>query len=176
MNIFFLHRNLRKCAKYHLDRHCVKMILEYTQLLCTAICVSYNGNKELESKPENKSLLKKTHVNHPCSIWVRTNIENWRWLKTLALELCSEYTYRYEKIHKLQSLIEKLEEPKLPQENFFDPPQCMPDEYKNENVIIAYREYYIKGKAHLHYWKNNKPAWKKRKIPKFIRKRIKKHD
>jgi hypothetical protein len=36
MNIFYLHENTTECAKQHLDKHVVKMILEYAQLLSTA--------------------------------------------------------------------------------------------------------------------------------------------
>ena len=36
MNIFYLHKDTRKCAEYHNDKHTVKMILEYAQLLSTA--------------------------------------------------------------------------------------------------------------------------------------------
>ena len=35
MNIFFLHTDTQECAKQHLDKHVVKMILEYAQLLST---------------------------------------------------------------------------------------------------------------------------------------------
>ena len=35
MNIFYLDHDQKKCAQMHTDRHCVKMILEYAQLLCT---------------------------------------------------------------------------------------------------------------------------------------------
>ena len=36
MNIFYLDENPKKCAKYHCDKHVVKMIIEYAQLLSTA--------------------------------------------------------------------------------------------------------------------------------------------
>ena len=36
MNIFYLHNDPSTCAKMHVDKHCVKMILEYAQLLSTA--------------------------------------------------------------------------------------------------------------------------------------------
>ena len=36
MNIFFLDYDVVKCAKYHCDKHVVKMILETAQLLCGA--------------------------------------------------------------------------------------------------------------------------------------------
>lgn len=43
---------------------------------------------------------------------------------------------------------------------FTQPPQCMPDEYKHPNSVIAYRKYYAGEKAHFAKWKNgNVPAW-----------------
>lgn len=39
MNLFYLDKNLDKCAEYHVDKHVNKMILEAAQLLCTAIWV-----------------------------------------------------------------------------------------------------------------------------------------
>ena len=36
MNIFYLDTNPALCAEYHCDKHVVKMIIEYAQLLSTA--------------------------------------------------------------------------------------------------------------------------------------------
>ena len=154
MNIFYLHHNTRKCAKYHVDRHVVKMILETCQLLCTAIWLSGGTAK-----------YRKTHENHPCAIWTRSNTGNWLWLHSLGLELCSEYTFRYGKVHKTEAILRELSVPSnIPKGEFQPPPQAMPDEFKNVSCRKAYRDYYAKGKAHLHFWKN-------RKIPNFILKR-----
>ena len=141
---------------WHVDRHVVKMILELCQLLCTAIWLS---GGEAYCKP--------THQNHPSAIWTRANKSNWLWLQTLALALCEEYTFRYGKQHKLETIIRELQVPDLPDEDFYDPPQAMPVEYKHEDAITAYRNYYILGKSHLHFWKN-RHAWKNQNIPKFI--------
>lgn len=159
MNIFYLHHLQRKCARWYVDRHVIKMILETCQLLCTAIWLS---GGEAYCKP--------THQNHPCSIWTRASKQNWKWLRRLGIALCKEYTFRYNKTHKLESVIRNLSVPNLPDLEFQCPPCAMPDQYKIENnVIMSYRNYYCKGKAHLHFWKNQKPAFKNRKIPKFIR-------
>ena len=160
MNIFFLHYNPTICAKYHVDRHVVKMILETCQLLCTAIQLT----KEIND-PEPP--YKKTHENHPSSIWSRKSKKNWSWLKELGIALCKEYTYRYNKIHKCENIIKNLNCPNLSDDEFTEPSQAMPDEYKDKSSIIAYRLYYACGKKHLHHHKN-RHAWKNRKIPKFI--------
>jgi hypothetical protein len=156
MNIFYLHYNVKKCAIYHLDRHVVKMILETCQLLCTAIWLA---GGEAYCKP--------THKNHPSAIWCRANKSNWIWLKNLGIALCEEYTYRYGKKHRLEDIIRNLEVPSIPDGDFYEPTQAMPEEYKDPSSLIAYRNYYILGKKHLHFWKT-RHAWKKRAIPNFI--------
>ena len=47
MNIFYLDEDVQKCAEYHVDRHVVKMILEYAQLLSTAHRVLDGDDKKL---------------------------------------------------------------------------------------------------------------------------------
>jgi len=36
MNIFYLHNDPKTCAEQHLDKHVVKMLIEYAQLMSTA--------------------------------------------------------------------------------------------------------------------------------------------
>ena len=36
MNIFYLHKDPVICAEYHIDKHVVKMPIEYAQLMSTA--------------------------------------------------------------------------------------------------------------------------------------------
>lgn len=169
MNIFFLHRNPKKCAKYHVDRHVVKMILETAQMLCTAIWIVMDEDY-LEKNPPP---YKKTHYNHPSNVWARKSKKNWQWLHSLGLELCKEYTYRYGKVHKSQAIIESIECPSaLSDDEFTSPTPAMPDKYKGNSSLKSYRRYYLKEKSHIHIWKNSKGisrhAWKKRKVPKFI--------
>ena len=143
MNIFFLSADPEECARLHVDKHVVKMIIEYLQLLCSAIWMV---------NPERNPPYRLTHKNHPCSIWVRQCKLNWLWLQALALELCAEYTYRYGKTHSAQEIIETLDVPDLPDLGFSCPPQCMDDKYKNQDPIEAYRAFYRYGKAHIHSW------------------------
>jgi hypothetical protein len=153
MNIFFLHIDPKTCAEMHVDKHVVKMILELAQLLCSAHHLS---NSEYEPP------YKLTHKNHPSAIWTRSSKSNYRWLVSLAKELCKEYTYRYEKIHKTEKYIDDLAQniPPLPDTDFTQPLQAMPDEYKEKDSIDAYRNYYFYAKKHLHTWKKReKPQW-----------------
>lgn len=137
MNIFYLDKNPVTSAKAMTDKHVVKMILESAQLLCTAHHV-LDGEKE--------GLYKKTHVNHPSSVWVRSSKANYNWLYTHFIALSNEYTRRYEKKHKTVVLLaDILSEPPLNiQENdFTEPPYAMPPKYHMENAVKSYRAYYV---------------------------------
>ena len=77
------------------------MILESTQLLCTAHHLSPN---KMGYKPPYKL----THKNHPSALWTRESVSNYKWLCKLGKELCIEYTYRYNKEHKSEKYIDEL--------------------------------------------------------------------
>ena len=156
MNIFILDSDHKKCAKFHNNKHIVKMPLETAQLLCSVHHLS-NTNKNIIP-------YRLTHKNHPASIWCRTSLSNYNWLIKLGKQLCYEYTYRYNKRHKCQDVIEWCEnnKPNLKDIGLTKFAQCMPDQYKHEDAVKAYREYYIKDKKHLAAWKNrNIPRWYK---------------
>lgn len=146
MNIFILHLIPLLCAQMHVDKHVVKMILETTQLLCSA-----HHMVNSDYKPPYKL----THKNHPCSIWVRTSLSNYTWLCKLGIELCKEYTYRYGKVHKCQEYIQDLykNKPPLPRLGFTTPAQAMPVEYKCQDPVEAYRAYYFFEKHPILSWK-----------------------
>ena len=154
MNIFYLDHDLKKCAEYHVDRHCTKMIIEYAQLLSSAHWMS-----------GGEAPYKLVHKNHPCSIWTRESIDNYRWLCELGIELSKEYTYRYGKFHKSSEVIHWCldNEPNLPNIGMTPFRLAMPDEFKCECPIESYRNYYNGGKVHLF-------KWKQREIPFFIEK------
>lgn len=137
------------------------MTLELTQLLYT--CLHITSPELLIHAPFNKSGqkgYKPCHQNHPSSIWTRRSIHNYKWLCSLGIELCKEYTFRYNKIHSCQEHIEWLakQTPNLTDVPFTQPLQAMPDKYKNSDSIKAYRNYYIHEKAYF-------SKWSKRKIP-----------
>ena len=154
MNIFILDEDHKLSAEYHVDKHIVKMPLELAQLLCTAHHLSGTDPKIVPYRA--------THNNHPCSIWTRTSKSNYLWLCKLGLELCYEYTYRYGKVHKCQSIIEWCSNnvPKIPDIDLTPFAQAMPEELKDPDPIKAYRQYYNRDKKHLFSWKHRKaPQW-----------------
>ena len=44
--------------------------------------------------------------------------------------------------------------------DFYQPPQCMPDEYKGEDSVEAYQKYYMGEKSSFCVWKKRPtPEW-----------------
>ena len=176
-------KNPQKCAEMHVDKHCVKMILEYAQLLSTAHRVldgvltdglSQSGRKRklyVLNDSRNEILYSATHVNHPSAVWCRQSDSNYMWLAELLEECCKEYSYRYGKIHKVESsgLMQSLKNifPKnIPNKPFTEPTPAMPDECKVPgNSLMSYHNYYNMNKSHLWSWKgkiNSRP------VPKWL--------
>ena len=159
MNIFFLDYDVKKCAKYHVDKHVVKMILETAQLLCGVHHVTVHDTVHVPYKL--------SHKNHPCSIWTRKSLSNYLYLCELGLELCKEYTYRYGKRHKSQDVIEwcLVNRPNIKDIGFTEPAKAMPDEYKVDSVVESYRNYYRGAKVSFAVWKNREnPFWFEEKV------------
>lgn len=155
MNIFVLDKNIKVCAKYHCDKHVVKMILEYAQMICTAHHLCYNDNLHY------KIPYKKTHENHPCARWVRDSLANYFWLLALTKELNNEYRFRYNKSvdHKSWTAIKDLPLPKIKNIGLTKWARAMPQEVKiGKNIINSYRNYYKTHKQHiLSYTNRQKP-------------------
>lgn len=182
MNIFFLDYCTKTCAEQHVDKHVVKMILEYAQLLSTAHRI-LDGNEYLDKTANGRNikrwkldnakldsiLFKASHINHPSAKWARESKANYRWLASLLHNLCEEYTHRYGKIHSVQrsGLAEILRNnypANFPENDIItrtDPPPAMPDECKVAgNSIQSYHNYYIMKKNHFAKWtKRDIPEW-----------------
>lgn len=142
MNIFILSLIPKECAQMHCDKHCVKMILEYAQLLSCAHHI-------LDEEKAIQGIYKKTHVNHPCAIWTRKTDTNYEWLYSLFVSLCDEYTHRYNKIHltdtKMRTLLKN--KPKnIPSGSLTPFALAMPNMYKRDCAIKSYMLYYIHSK------------------------------
>ena len=145
MNIFVLDRDPEIAAQFLMDKHVVKMALETAQILSTI-----NGGPYLP-----------THTDHPCVRWASEAIDNYRWLVKHGLAICSEYTYRYGKIHKCQEVIWLLEDPYEIELPAGSTPfvKCMPPTYKQFDVVESYRRYY-ESKASFAAWTiREKPYW-----------------
>ena len=181
MNIFYLDNDPVEAARAHLDKHVVKMILEYAQLLCTAHRI-IDGTQVIEKKYVNGSLPARyrnvkrwkldderdellytaTHVNHPSAIWARQTSCNYEWLYKLFCATCDEYTYRYGKVHltdtKLRDILKQHPKNIGRSKIFVGPTPAMPDECKViGDHLASYKKYYIDKKADMAKWTNREP-------------------
>jgi hypothetical protein len=177
MNIFVLDPDAATSARMMCDKHVVKMILESCQLLSTAHHVldgepvmTKGKKKEYKTFSNgNMSICRCTMINHPCTIWARETRDNYLWLWKHAHALCKEYTRRYSKVHVMEKMLV---------DELYDPPaniikskltpfaQAMPDEYKDNDAVIAYRKYYLGEKTRFAKWKfTEEPKWFTEKQP-----------
>jgi hypothetical protein len=157
MNIFVLNDDPYMAAADHCDKHVVKMILESCQLLSTALTFY---------RCTASGLYKPTHLNHPCSIWVRESRDNYLWLCDLTAALLNEYDIRYGLrkgiSHKSVPVLNVCAKHyrKIPYGVQTKHPKCMPDEYISTSVVKSYRNYYIGDKSRFAEWRYTKtPSW-----------------
>lgn len=160
MNIFVTSECPEQSARWLCDKHCIKMLLESTQLLCTAY---HEQGKQAPYKP--------SHRNHPSSIWTRMSYDNFQWLIAHAHGISDEYTVRYGKTHKSKAVLEWCED------NVhllsFDTQDLTPfaiaiaedcicrthPDFESMTAIEKYRQYILLDKKHIHAWKKNQPWW-----------------
>ena len=154
MNIFLLDANFEKNAEYYFDKHVIKLPTEHVQMMSTV----------LRNTGVNVGF-KSTHLNHPCTRWLRESLSNWRYLVKLTEALHEEWRYRYNhsttKYHKSYEMMLTLPEPNLPDIGL-TPFICAMDKsfIISDNPIENYRNYYINAKQHLASWKKrNNPYW-----------------
>jgi hypothetical protein len=177
MNIFALDSDPVVAAQQHCDKHVVKMIIEYAQLMSTAHRVYdgtlYQGRTKngrnikrwlMPDEVLENVVYKASHVNHPSGIWCRQTSANYDYLYTMWKALCEEYTLRYGRIHLTQEKLDDIlcNRPKnIPNGNLTELPQAMPDDAKLPNVVEAYRNYYRE-------YKKDFARWTKRQIPEWF--------
>ena len=140
MNIFYIDPCPLKAASMQCDKHVVKMVLESAQMLCAAHHVLEGG------APVPYRL---AHKNHPSTVWVRSNRKHYDWLYKHFQGLSEEYTERYGKVHMSWEKCHMLllfAPSSIPDIEWCDPPQCMPDECKRETSLAGYTEYYFNYK------------------------------
>lgn len=179
MNVFYLDSDPVVCAKQHCDKHVVKMVVEYAQLMSTAHRVidgqlwygrNTNGRKIARyfhpDTAMNHELYKACHVNHPSAQWVRHSAENYNWLQNLWTALAAEYEYRYGRVHESFRKLEyyllfppaglKLKEFTQPTPAMAQYPHCIVE----GDSLASYRHFYWEDKRPFAKWtKRDKPEW-----------------
>lgn len=139
--MFLLSPNHAECARWHVDWHC-KMILESAQLLCSA-----HARGAAPYKP--------THLEHPCSLWTRRSLGNYRYLIRHAQALVQEFADRGTE-HASGEVIAwcAANEPQLQLNGVTGFALAMPEQYRGADAFESYRQYYLHDKQG--YWRKSK--------------------
>ena len=185
MNLFFINHWLNLLAKEHNDKHCVKMILEATQI---AYSVHYKRTG-VAPTVTTSAPYKLAHKNHPIVLWACRSSANYNYVLLYGIHLCIEYSYRYEKVHKCEAHLKGLfffgfpplqqpialpENPKPTHFAYLDLPYglsyiplCMEEQYfirdkKGHLLGVASYRNYVQSKSF-------KLTWKKRSVPSWYK-------
>ena len=158
MNIFYVNTDPVLAAQDLPDKLVVKMPLESAQMLSTAQRFYYDADY-----CDACDIYKTAYLNHPCTIWARESAANYNWLYRHFVALCEEYTHRYGKIHasdtKLRRVLSRVPL-SMPSLGLTTIAQAMPDQYKDSDPVVAYRNYLINEKHYAEWNKNRaKPNW-----------------
>ena len=99
MNLFACHDHPVKAAQALPDKHVVKMCIENAQMLAVALGDQHGLDWGTIRKKDGTPYSQRAHFNHPSTVWVRSSYANLAWTIVHGLALCSEYMYRYGKVH-----------------------------------------------------------------------------
>jgi hypothetical protein len=171
MNLFILSLDPAKIAKYMMDKHIAKIILEAVQMLCTTqrlLTIKHTADDNCDP-----CVYKIAHKNHPVTIWCRASQANFIWTLDLIDAMHAEWKYRYQhpahKQHKSYAVAQYLRR-NVPPAHVFEKVRvagvmtpfalAMPDEYKVHasdpacqtgtsngadiyDAVASYRSYYL---------------------------------
>jgi hypothetical protein len=160
MNIFCTEECPRLSAQSLDNIRVNKMITESLQMLVTAMRL--NGAKEEEIPQRVDGIpMKISHINHPCSIWVRESRENYLWLWEHLKALTEEFEFRHGKKHHGASQLKRAYKGSF---LIADKPRTSFQNssiFKNEPTLEAYKA------TMVNKWKNDvrTPSWGNRERP-----------
>lgn len=169
MNIFVLDLDPELAAQMHCDKHVPKMCVEATQMLVSAVRRHGATDNDVPLTKSGKPH-RGGYKSHPCTLWAGDSRDNFMWLFWHGIALCEEFQFRFGKEHAclkqitvLGSLFRFVPEGKLTPFA-----QAMSDEFRNDDPVIAYRDYYWHDKR-----KNIVCEWKKgREMPQWFNKEL----
>lgn len=168
MNIFFVDNDPTIAAQSLIDIHVNKMIIETGQLLANCY-----GKYELKNAPytQTDNIRGHSHINHPCTKWVKSSEDNFVWLVSHGLALCNEKIFRTSQEHFTYEFIEWCANhlPELPRIGFTTPALAFnqyPEFQDYNNPVESYRKYYStckridkNGKKIDIYTNRARPTW-----------------
>ena len=163
MNIFVLDLDPVVAARMHCDKHVPKMCVEAAQMMASALR-RHGATDEQMPLTKSGTPYKGGYHHHPCTVWAGESQENWMWLAHHAMQLCEEYYKRFNKMHACTDPIyhmiglQKI----IPNTELTPFAQAMPDEYKDDDPVVAYRAYYMSkmdSPGGVHYRHTSPPDW-----------------
>ena len=169
MNIFVLDENPVDAAKAMDCVRVPKMVVESAQMMASALR-RHGATDEQMPLTKSGTPYKGGYHHHPCTVWAGDSEANFIWLARHAIELCVQYENRFGKVHACRDPIhlmigliflfaDKYPSPKAALTPFA---QAMPDEYKDDDPVVAYRAYYmskIDSPGGVHYRHTSPPDW-----------------
>ena len=157
MNIFVLDKDPIVSAKMYCDKHVPKLIVECYQMLGSSV-IRHGATPEQMPRTKKGTPLKGGYQNHPATRFCGDSRDNYMWVIDHAQELCREYTRRFDKTHFCEAGIRHLRymSKRIPEGPLTPFAQCMPDEFKDADVVKAYRAYY--HSKTFAKWERGRPA------------------
>jgi hypothetical protein len=156
MNIFVLDTNPITAARMHCDKHIPKMCVEVAQMMASAL--RRHGATDEQMPLTKKGTPYKGH--HPCTVWAGDSRDNFGWLALHGVELLREYDRRFNNVdvHACHAPIHTMLKMILliPTGDLTPFAQAMPDEYRNDDPVVAYRAYY--HSKQFAKWEKGTPA------------------
>jgi hypothetical protein len=165
MNIFYLDRDARQAAEAHSDKLLLRQIVSCAQLLSTSHRVLdgiYNDGKWILPDEREQILYKATNISHPCSVWVWSNLDHYRWIYDLLYFLIGEYRFRWNQPHRCEKLqFSLLDAPhNIPVDDWQEPPLAIPADCQIDNAVESYRLYFTKYNHRVAMWtRREQPSW-----------------
>ena len=179
LNLYALHANPFVAGTMQHDVHTRKMFLESTQMGAT-VCreLGFNDDDLIKYSIVTKAgtPYKSTHAKHPCVLWILESPANRGWFINHLIMMSAECQARFKKKYACTM-------PAMGIARLFDDynlvadwedhtpfAQAMPEEYRNEDAVQAYRDYYLGDKMEQmnsqsilkhSVWTLGEPTWVK---------------
>jgi hypothetical protein len=164
MNIFVLDEDPVKSAQAMDCVRVPKMIVESAQMMASALRRWGATDEQMPLTKAGRPYLG-GYKNHPCTIWAGDTFSNFDWLCRHAVGLLIEYQNRFGKRHACSGPIVHMisnTPNNIPDGELTVFAQAMPDEFKQENAVKAYRAYYhskMYSAGGVHYRHTSPPDW-----------------
>ena len=157
MNIFVLHTDPTIAAQMHCDKHVPKMVVEAAQMMASALR-RHGATDEQMPLTKAGTPYKGGYAHHPCTIFAGDSRDNFMWLARHAVALHTEYMNRFGKRHACHApiLIMGSLNHIIPEGGLAPFAQAMPDEYRDDDAVKAYRAYY--HSKQFAKWEKGTPA------------------